>query len=95
MFNQGTHVLTHTQTTGSTLDADAMLHSTSPFTKSLPQPISTPDRTTAVSDTFQKAPGAEVKSKSLEDEGQVSPWYHTHHLGGGMILDLQSIVERK
>ena len=75
LVHQGTHhtySLTHTQTTGSTLDSDAMQRSTSPFTKSLPQPISGPDRMS--SDTFQKAPGAEVKSKSLEDEGQVRPW---------------------
>ena len=48
------------------------LYSTSPHTKSLPQPIGRPERTSSTSsDTFQRAVGAEVKSKSLEDEGQV------------------------
>lgn len=46
---------------------------TSPsFAKSLPQPIGRPDRTNSTSsEGFQKAPGAEVKSRSLEDDSQV------------------------
>lgn len=47
--------------TTTTTDSDAALHSTSPYTKSLPQPIGRPpERTSSVSsDTFQRAPGAE------------------------------------
>ena len=55
---------------GGSLDSDP--YSTSPHTKSLPQPIGRPERTGSTSsDSFQRAVGAEVKSKSLEDEGQV------------------------
>jgi hypothetical protein len=55
---------------GGSLDSE--LYSTSPHTKSLPQPIGRPERTgSASSDSFQRAVGAEVKSKSLEDEGEV------------------------
>ena len=49
------------------------LYSTSPHTKSLPQLIGQTERTgsAASSESFQRAVGAEVKSKSLEEEGQV------------------------
>ena len=56
---------------GASLESE-QAYSTSPHTKSLPQPIGRPERTGSVSsDSFQRAVGAEVKSKSLEDEGQV------------------------
>ena len=43
-----------------------------PFTKSLPQPISRPERVgSASSEGFQRAPGAEVKSRSLEEDSQI------------------------
>lgn len=59
---------------GGPLDSEH-LFSTSPHTKSLPQPIGRPERTSsASSDNFQRAVGAEVKSKSLEDEGQVQTY---------------------
>ena len=64
------------QVGGGPLDSEH-LFSTSPHTKSLPQPIGRPERTSsASSDNFQRAVGAEVKSKSLEDEGQVQVQHH-------------------
>ena len=55
------------------MDPDPLLQVGSPYTKSLPQPIGRPERpSSSTSEGFQKAPGAEVKSRSLEDDGQVS-----------------------
>lgn len=53
------------------MDPDPLLQVGSPYTKSLPQPIGRPERpSSSTSEGFQKAPGAEVKSRSLEDDGQ-------------------------
>ena len=66
------------------------LYSTSPHTKSLPQPIGRPERTTsASSDSFQRAVGAEVKSKSLEDEGQVQV---QHSLSSVCLITRDSMI---
>jgi hypothetical protein len=49
--------------------------SSSPHNRSLPQPIGHPPERTGSSlseGAFQRAPGAEVKSRSFEEEGQVS-----------------------
>ena len=65
-----------TQGAGGGGSLDSELYSTSPHTKSLPQPIGRPERTgSASSDSFQRAVGAEVKSKSLEDEGEVCTYH--------------------
>lgn len=47
----------------------------SPYAKSLPQPIGRPERAERPPSTlenFQRAPGAEVKSRSFEEDSQVS-----------------------
>ena len=62
------HSVPHHQTTTATPI------SSSPHNRSLPQPIGHPPERTGSSmseGVFQKAPGAEVKSRSFEEDGQV------------------------
>jgi len=83
-------------TTGGTLDSDTLLHFTSPFAKSLPQPIGQSEGTSSVSsETFQKAPGAEVKSKSLEEEGQLYIRKQIQAIDGDASLDESERTRRK
>ena len=59
---------------------DGDLRSESPYAKSSPQPIGRPERVERPPSTlenFQRAPGAEVKSRSFEDDSQVSSCLQT------------------
>ncbi|KAL5473876.1 hypothetical protein EMCRGX_G028440 [Ephydatia muelleri] len=70
----------------------------SPYAKSLPQPIGRPERAERPPSTlenFQRAPGAEVKSRSFEEDSQMYLWNKMQSIESDINFDENDKMRKK